>query len=162
LIGTRSADAVQLLSGPKVKENVVTNSACGKIFVSVAGTAGLALLAATAFADSAATASLVVPIFGPGIAGNVSEGPTTPLCVQGVLCTRPLANAILQFLDHSTHALVGKARSNSSGNFIVSVPDGEYLVHVMTVNFPICPEQTVTVTGQNFALTQINCETGIL
>jgi hypothetical protein len=48
----------------------VINSAYGKIFVSVAGTAGLALVAATAFADSAATASLVVPIFGSGIAGN--------------------------------------------------------------------------------------------
>ena len=139
----------------------MANSACGKILVSVAGTAGLALVAATAFADSAATASLVVPIFGPGIAGNVSEGPTMPVCVLGVPCTRPLANAILQILDHTTHALVGKARSNSSGNFIVSVPDGEYLVQVMTINFPLCPEQTVTVTGQNFALTQINCDTGI-
>jgi hypothetical protein len=57
--------------------------------------------------------------------------------------------------------LGGKAQSNSSGNFIVSVPEGGYVVHVMTVDFPFCPEESVTVAVHNFSLTQINCDTGI-
>ena len=133
----------------------------GKVSPSFVKTVGWAVVAATAFVQSARAAQLVVPGFGPGIAGNVSEGPTTPVCEQGVSCTRPFANAIVQILDEATRGLVGKAKTNSSGDFIVSVPDGKYVVHIMTVDFPFCPEQSVTVTGLNFPLTQINCDTGI-
>jgi hypothetical protein len=113
------------------------------------------------YTNAVVTIGKIVSVGGPGIAGNVSEGPTTPVCMVGVPCTGPFANAELQILDYTTHALVGRAMSNSSGNFIVSVPEGEYLVQVMTVYFPRCPEQVVTVTGQDFAFTQINCDTGI-
>lgn len=113
------------------------------------------------YTNAVVTIGKIVSTGGPGIAGNVSEGPTTPVCVPGVPCTRPLANAILQILDYTTHTPVGEATSDASGNFIVNVPASEYLVQVTTVNFPRCPEQTVTVTGQSLALTQINCDTGI-
>lgn len=146
----------------------MANSICGKALRPFAKTVGLAFFTAIALAQSTRTpeptsaqAHLVVPIFGPGIAGNVSEGPTVPVCGTGVPCTRPFANAILLILDQTTRALVGKAQSNSSGNFIVSVPEGGYVVHVMTVDFPFCPEESVTVAVHNFSLTQINCDTGI-
>ena len=113
------------------------------------------------YTNAVVTIGKIVSVGCPGIAGNVSEGPTTPVCMVGVPSSGPFANAVLQILDYTTHALVGKATSNSSGIFIVSVPEGEYLVQVMTDNFPRCPEQIVAVTGQNFAFTQINCDTGI-
>jgi hypothetical protein len=113
------------------------------------------------YTNAVVTIGKVVSVGGPGIAGTVSEGPTTPVCVPEVPCTRPIANALLQIFDYTTHAMVGTVRSNSSGNFTISVPDSEYLVQVMTVNFPLCPEQVVAVTGQNFALTQVSCDTGI-
>ncbi len=113
------------------------------------------------YTNAVVTLGKVVSMGGPGIAGNVSEGPTTPVCMPGVPCTRPLAHANLQILDYTTHAMVNTVSSDSSGNFIVNVPDSVYLVQVITVDFPRCPAQVVTVSGQSLALIQVNCDTGL-
>jgi hypothetical protein len=104
---------------------------------------------------------IVVPGIGPGIAGEVTVGPVTPVCVAGVPCDRPYDGAIAQILDATSRAVVGTAVANARGRFIVSVPAGDYLVHIMTIDFPRCPEVAVTVGKAAFSLTQVTCDTGL-
>jgi hypothetical protein len=124
---------------------------------------------ATAFSSSASAqstpiapqpAGVAVPGYGPGIAGNVSVGPTTPICLPHVPCTRPFVDAHVEIFDN-LHQPVASAISNDRGNFLVSVPSGEYIVHIQVVDFPRCPEAQVTVAGKSFSLVDINCDTGI-
>ena len=58
--------------------------------------------------------------------------------------------------------VVGTAVTNALGNFIVSVPSGEYLVRVQVTGFfPSCGEAEATVGDRAFTLVQIDCDTGI-
>jgi hypothetical protein len=103
---------------------------------------------------------LSVPGYGPGIAGHVDIGPIAPVCRPDIPCTRPFAGAHVEILD-TLRQSVASAVSNSRGNFIVSVPSGNYIVHIRVVDFPRCPEAHVTVRGSLFALTAITCDSGI-
>jgi hypothetical protein len=106
-------------------------------------------------ADSPA---LVVPGYGPGIAGHVIEGPITPHCSPGTLCMTPFVDASVLMLDTKTRETVGAAVTNVSGGFLVTVPPGNYLVHVQTVgNFPRCPDVSVKVGLTDFTPVQITC-----
>lgn len=106
--------------------------------------------------------ALVVPGYGPGIAGHILEGPVTPVCRLNIPCVRPFANATVLIVDRTTRDTVGEAVTNASGSFLVTVPPGAYLVHVEVVNFPRCPEVQATVGQINFTLVQITCNTGIV
>ena len=99
--------------------------------------------------------------YGPGVAGQVIEGPTTPVCRPNVPCTRPFANATILVLDGTNRNTVGTAVTNAHGNFIVSVPPGAYLVHVQVVDLPRCPEIQATVGPSKFTAVQVSCDTGI-
>jgi len=103
---------------------------------------------------------LDVPGYGPGVAGHVTLSPTMPVCQVGVPCSKPFAGATVQILD-SSRDLVGSAVTNTSGAFIVSVPHGQYLIHILTVDFPRCPEVPVIVGTEYFTLASIQCDTGI-
>jgi hypothetical protein len=103
---------------------------------------------------------LNVPGYGPGVAGHVTLSPIMPVCQIGVPCSKPFAGATVQILD-STRDVVGSAVTNSSGAFIVSVPHGQYLLHVLTVDFPRCPEVPIIVGTEYFTLTNVQCDTGI-
>ncbi|HWX32767.1 MAG TPA: hypothetical protein VNZ53_35720, partial [Steroidobacteraceae bacterium] len=46
--------------------------------------------------------SVVVAGYGPGVAGQVIEGPTTPVCRPNIPCTRPFANATVHVQDSAT------------------------------------------------------------
>jgi hypothetical protein len=107
--------------------------------------------------------ALVVPGFGPGVAGNISEGPSLPVCQPSVPCTRPFAGAEVLVLDSTNpDIVVGTAFTNALGNFVVSAPSGEYLVRVqVTGPFPRCGETKATVGTRAFTLVQIDCDTGI-
>ncbi len=103
---------------------------------------------------------LVVPGYNPGIAGNVSVGPTTPVCKPLLPCTRPLAGVRVEVLDNLRRS-VASAVTNSLGNFLVSVPTGTYLVHIQVLDFPRCPEAQMAVGPKAFALVGIECDTGL-
>jgi hypothetical protein len=105
--------------------------------------------------------TVVVTGYGPGVAGQIIEGPTTPVCRPNIPCTRPFANATVLVLDGTNRNTVGTAVTNARGNFLVSVPPGAYLVHVQVVDFPRCPEVQPTVGSSNFALVHVFCDTGI-
>ena len=79
---------------------------------------------------------LVVAGYGPGVAGQVIEGPTTPVCRPNIPCTRPFANATVHVQDSATQNPVGTAVTNARGNFLVSVPQGAYIVRVQTGALP--------------------------
>jgi hypothetical protein len=104
--------------------------------------------------------TLVVPGYGPGIAGRVVEAPITPVCRPNTACTGPFADATVLILDPKTRFTVGTAVTNASGHFIVTLPPlGSYVVHVKTVDFPRCPEVQAEVEQLDFTLVQISCDT---
>jgi hypothetical protein len=103
---------------------------------------------------------LNVPGYDPGVAGHVTLSPIMPVCQVGVPCSKPFAGATVQILD-STRDVVGSAVTNTSGAFIVSVPHGQYLIHIPTVDFPRCPEVPVIVDTEYFTLVNVQCDTGI-
>jgi hypothetical protein len=105
--------------------------------------------------------TVVVPRYGPGVAGQIIEGPTTPVCRPNIPCTKPFANATVLVLDGTSRNSVGTAVTNARGNFIVSVPPGAYLVHVQVADLPRCPEAQATVGPGNFTVVHIDCDTGI-
>jgi hypothetical protein len=121
-----------------------------------------AICSSTAVAQTGILPSpgLNVPGYGPGIAGQIVVGPTAPVCRPEIPCTRPFAGARVEILDN-LRRLVASAISNKSGNFIVSVPSGDYIVHVQVVDFPRCEEANVTVGPSLFVLAAIECDTGI-
>lgn len=104
--------------------------------------------------------ALVVPGYGPGIAGQVSEGPT-PSCQPNTSCISPFSDAIVLILDPTNRITIASAVTNTSGNFILSVGPGTYIVHIKVVDFPRCPEVQATVGQRDFALVQITCNTSI-
>jgi hypothetical protein len=96
------------------------------------------------------------------IMGNVTEGPTTPVCRPNVPCTRPFANATIEVLDRATRNPVGTAITNHLGNFRVAVLPGAYLVHVRVVGlFPRCPEAEAVVRRRHLTRVKVACDTGI-
>lgn len=99
----------------------------------------------------------------PGvIGGNVTEGPTTPVCRPNIPCTRPFSNATIQVLDSATRNPVGMAVTNRFGNFRVAVLPGRYLVHVQVVGlFPRCPEVGAVVRQRHVTRVKVACDTGI-
>jgi hypothetical protein len=106
--------------------------------------------------------ALVVPGSGPGIAGHVIEGPTTPVCRPNIACEGPFAEATVLILDQTNRDTVGEAVTNTSGNFLVTVPPAAYIVHIQTVGFyPRCAEVQATVGQLDFSPVQICCDTGI-
>lgn len=120
------------------------------------GTSSLPAYAASAVVDN--VAGIVVPGYGPGMAGHVTIGPTMPVCQAGVPCDKPYDGAIVQILNAS-RSVVGTVVANSHGRFIVSLPPGDYIAHVMTVDYPRCPETNVTVGKKFFTLTSVMCDT---
>ena len=121
----------------------------------------------TACLSSSAVAQVVDPLpglsipgYGPGVAGHIVIGPVTPVCQLNIPCTRPFAGARVEILD-LVRRPVASANSNSRGNFIVSVPRGNYIVHVQVVDFPRCQEAHVAVGTSLFALAAITCDSGI-
>ena len=107
-------------------------------------------------------ARLHVPGYGPGIAGQVTRAPLTPVCRPEIPCSGPYAKAQVQVLDapDATNVLAS-AVTNDEGNFVLSVPPGDYIVRVQVTDFPICPDAGAHVGKRGFDLVTIDCDTGI-
>ena len=102
--------------------------------------------------------------FGPGVAGNViAASGVQPPCPAPIQCAtgQPVVGASVQVIsldDDLLGPVVGTAVTNNLGNFVVSVPAGNYLVQVDPGSaFPVCPDTNVTVKGQGFAFVVIAC-----
>ena len=135
-----------------------------KVFVSTLVAVGLwGSLLGMATAQETGAAVLVVPRFGPGVAGNVTVGPITPVCRPDVPCDRPFVGASVQVIGLSGHVkeVVGTAVTNTAGNFLVSVPAGAYLVQVETGIFPHCDEGEVKVDTKAFTFIALDCDSGL-
>lgn len=108
--------------------------------------------------------SVVVPGYGPGVAGHILLSPSLPICPApgqpNSSCVKPYVDAIVQILT-ATGEEIGSARTNALGAFIVSVPSGDYVVHIKTVDFPRCPEEKVIVGPHFFTLVTLTCDTGL-
>ncbi len=138
-----------------------------KQFVTAACLASIGSVAASAAQVEQApindVPAVVMPGYGPGVAGHVSEGPITPFCRPNMVCRRPLApDATVLILDRTKRDTIGVAVTNASGNFLVTVPPGGYVVHVEVAHTSLrCPEVQAKVGQLDFAPVQISCDTGI-
>jgi hypothetical protein len=126
--------------------------AAAALLASVAGTAWVGQ------APAQDVPALVMPGYGPGIAGHVLEPVRICYsfpCKQPTVL-RPLANTTVLILDKTPNkTTVGAAVTNASGHFLVTVPSGDYLVHVDTS--PFCREVSAKVDEPNFTPVQITC-----
>jgi hypothetical protein len=125
------------------------------------------------------------PPNGPGVEGQVTLSPVLcradslvpcpPPCPLGEVCTQgaiklpipglpPYPKAAVEILDPVSWLVVGRAITNTFGNFIVSVPAGDYLARVQTPpgKYPSCPDVKVTVNPDaTFTSISIDCDSGI-
>ena len=101
--------------------------------------------------------------FGPDVAGNVTVGPSLPVCRPDIPCEKPLADASVQIisLNDDRKEVVGLAVTNTPGYFVVSVPRGDYLVHVETGFLPQCADVKITVGKQWLTFVTIDCDSGL-
>lgn len=123
---------------------------------------GIALSSASAVAQTAS--DVIAPSYAPGISGRVSIGPTIGPCLVATNCTRPFVNVAVQMLDKASGKLIGQAVTNGSGGFIATVPEGSYVVHVVTPAaslYPRCADTAVKVSSTTFTFTSITCDSGI-
>jgi hypothetical protein len=61
--------------------------------------------------------------------GTVRIGPTTPVCRQGVPCTKPAARVVLTFAHGGSHVRV---RTDGRGRYHVSLRPGTWTVRAST------------------------------
>lgn len=101
--------------------------------------------------------------FGPGVAGQVTIGPFTPVCRPNIPCNRPFAGASVQVisLNDDLKEVVGLAVTNALGNFVVSVPAGDYLLLIDAELPPHCEEVKISVAKTGFSFATVNCDSGI-
>jgi len=123
---------------------------------------GIALSSASVSAQT--SSDVIAPSYAPGISGRVSIGPTAGPCLIATSCTKPFAKAVVQLLDKASGKLIGQAVTNGSGGFIATVPEGSYVVHVVTSSasiYPRCADTAVKVSSTTFTFTSIVCDSGI-
>jgi hypothetical protein len=79
------------------------------------------------------------------LAGTVTEGPTTPVCVSTVPCERPVANHTIEAIN-STGSVVATNETSSSGQYSFHLEPGRYtLVLVPKIGLPGTPNDQVDV-----------------
>ena len=81
--------------------------AAAALLASMGSATGWAAAQVDADLPTADAPALVVPGYGPGIAGHVVEGPIRPVCQPNSACTGPFADATILILDPKTRFTVG-------------------------------------------------------
>lgn len=115
-----------------------------------------------AFAQT--SSDVIAPSYAPGISGRVSIAPVLGPCLVATNCSKPFAKAIVQMIDKASGKLIGQAVTNGSGGFIATVPEGSYIVHIVTPSsaiYPRCTDTPVKVSSTTFTFVSIVCDSGI-
>ncbi|MFT3734719.1 MAG: hypothetical protein QM776_06815 [Rhodocyclaceae bacterium] len=125
---------------------------------------GIALSLACTGASAQSSSDAIAPSYAPGISGRVVVAPAVG-CLVATNCSKPLAKTVVQMLDKASGKLVGQAVTNGSGGFIATVPEGSYVVHVVTpystTGYPRCADTAVKVSSTTFTYVSIVCDSGI-
>ncbi len=102
------------------------------------------------------------PISRAGVVGSVTAGPTCPVEPAPDGCPpSPVAKTAVQALD-SSGKVVGSDRTDSNGNFGITLATGAYTLHVVTSGpFPTCEDVPVRVTSDGATRADVHCDTGI-
>lgn len=83
--------------------------------------------------------------------GTVVVGPTSPVCREGIPCTKPAAGVVLTFRRGTT---VVRATTDRHGVYRVSMKAGTYTVKA-SVGMQIDPQQVIARSGdhrRNFSI----------
>jgi hypothetical protein len=117
------------------------------------------LLAASALALFFAGAAASAP--GSGLHGIVMEGPTKPVCREGVPCEKPAAGIVLQF--KRAGRVVARVKTTAKGTYRVELRAGRYSVSTVPprrVGDGLMP-RTARVPKGRMARRDFHLDTGI-
>jgi hypothetical protein len=96
-----------------------------------------------------------------GLHGVVTRGPTTPVCVAGIPCSKPAAGAVLAFERRGR--IVARVRTDARGRYAVRLAPGVYAVTtapVQRIGSGIRPRLVHVVRGRSLRL-DFGIDTGI-
>lgn len=71
--------------------------------------------------------------------GTVRIGPTTPVCREGIPCSKPAAHAVLTFVHHTTRV---RTTTDAEGRYRVRLAAGTWTVRA-SVGIRIAPSRLV-------------------
>lgn len=98
-----------------------------------------------------------------GINGQITLGPTTPVCRVGVPCSRPIS-ATLAITDVAGRAIV-PVTSGTDGRFRVDLPPGTYTLTPLPMQagalYPRAMPVTVAVTAGAYVQADVRYDTGL-
>jgi carboxypeptidase family protein len=92
-----------------------------------------------------------------GLAGVVSRGPVTPVCRQGMPCSKPYPHATLLF---SRAGVTKRVVTDEKGAYRISLVPGRYGVRVAQAQFGSRPTSAFVPRGR-YAELNISVDTGI-
>jgi hypothetical protein len=113
----------------------------------------LVAVVATIATGASATAS-------SGIRGNVTRGPTSPVCRAGMSCTGPAGGIVL--VAFRSGRQVAKTRTTEAGTFRFVLSPGVYVVRTLRTSMANSfAARTVRVRPGRFTISNFEIDTGI-
>lgn len=101
----------------------------------------LLVTAATAVSCSSGASSTA-----SGLSGTVTRGPISPVCREGVPCSAPAKQVVVQFSRGDR--VVGQAKTDAEGRYRIALQAGSYSVRTpRRFGASISPTQAVVRTG---------------
>jgi hypothetical protein len=106
------------------------------------------------------TTSTAIPVYGSGVRGRVTAGPTCPVERPDQPCPpRPVEARVDAFADNRQ---VAGTQADADGRYALTLPPGRYTLTATTgAELPRCNPTEVTVVANQVATADISCDTGI-
>ena len=119
---------------------------------------GLIALSASAFVIAAGASAASS---GSGLYGKAVIAPASPVCQEGVPCSRPAKGFRLRFFRGTRH--VADTRTDSAGRFRIALAPGIYSIGSPTPKrvYPHIRPRTATVPRGRYARLNVTIDVGI-
>jgi hypothetical protein len=107
------------------------------------------------------TAAAAATSGGTGLYGKAIISPASPVCQEGVPCSKPAKGFRLRFFRGTTH--VADARTDAAGRFRIALAPGIYRIGAPTLRvvYPHIQPRTATVPRGRYAHVVLTIDLGI-
>jgi hypothetical protein len=92
-----------------------------------------------------------------GLRGLVTRGPTTPVCVAGLPCSKPAKNLVITFTRGSARRSV---KTDSKGRYLIALAPGAWKISIAGTRFGYRPRSALVPKGA-VGVRNITIDTGI-